>query len=356
MAIPPPPYTIRKSPTIPADPALSRHRTLSTRSKQPPARSSPSPAPPLRRKVSLFASLRASTRPDLSRRLFRLIKSENHVITAYNTAAHERQCIATQLSEWGESTGDDAVSELSDKLGVILAEIGGLEEGFATNLEGCRTVLKTIRNTESSVGPSRENRARILEDIRRLEYKEPNSPRLAILEQELVRAEAENLVAEAQLTNITRAKLKEAYVKHFAAVVERAEKQAILARHGRRMLELLNDEPVVPGDMHEPFEREGEARQILNDAEEELRQWTSDIEESSLAQQVTTTAPSSALIPQATPQVTEVHPAHREVHPALRNGSSTVESFAPSTYGSAYNEPPYPISEEERAARTMIAA
>lgn len=354
MAIPPPPYSTRKSPTIPADPTLLRHRTLSTRSKQPPARSSPSPAPPLRRKVSLFASLRASTRPDLSRRLFRLIKSEKHVITAHNTAAHERQCIATQLSEWGESTGDDAVSELSDKLGVILAEIGGLEEGFAANLENCRTVLKTIRNTESSVGPSRENRARILEDIRRLEYKEPNSPRLAILEQELVRAEAENLVAEAQLTNITRSKLKEAYVRHLSAVVERAEKQAILARHGRRLLELLNDEPVVPGDVHEPFEREGEARQILNDAEQELRQWTSDIDEQPLAQQIT--SPSSALVQQeTTPQITDVHPAHRGVHPALRNGTSTAEDFAPVTYGSAYNDPPYPISEEERAARTMIA-
>lgn len=35
-------------------------------------------------------------------------------------------------------------------------------------------------------------------------YKEPQSPKVAELEQELVRAEAQSLVAEAQLTNIVR--------------------------------------------------------------------------------------------------------------------------------------------------------
>ena len=68
------------------------------------------------------------------------------------------------------------------------------------------------------------------------------------LEQELVRAEAENLVAEAQLSNVTRQKVKEAYASQLAAVIERSEKQAIIARHARRMLNLLDDTPVVPGD------------------------------------------------------------------------------------------------------------
>jgi hypothetical protein len=42
---------------------------------------------------------------------------------------------------------------------------------------------------------------RITEQIAHLKYKEPNSPnnKIVVLEQELVRAEAESLVAEAQL-------------------------------------------------------------------------------------------------------------------------------------------------------------
>ena len=83
------------------------------------------------------------------------------------------------------------------------------------------------------------------------------------------------------MTNIppqTRQKLKEAYDVHFAATIERAEKQIMLARHGRRLLNLLDDTPIVPGDTRGPFEHGHQARQILNDAEEDLRDWTPRLE------------------------------------------------------------------------------
>lgn len=82
------------------------------------------------------------------------------------------------------------------------------------------------------------------------------------------------------LTNSTqtRQKLKEAYDLHFAATIERAEKQTMLARHGRRLLNLLDDTPVVPGDTRPAFEHAHQARQILNDAEEDLREWTPNLE------------------------------------------------------------------------------
>lgn len=181
--------------------------------------------------------------------------------------------IATQLSEWGEQTHDDAVSDISDKVGVVLSEIGEQEDQYAHALDDSRAVLKAVRNTEKSVQPSRDNKAKISDQIALLKTKEPDSPRLVILEQELVRAEAENLVAEAQLTNITRQKLKESFEAEFAATIERAEKQIILARHGQRLLKLLDDSPVVPGDTRAAYQYSGQARQILNDAEDDLREW-----------------------------------------------------------------------------------
>ncbi|KAI9808405.1 MAG: hypothetical protein M1826_004169 [Phylliscum demangeonii] len=225
-----------------------------------------------------MATLRGLQQPEMSKKLFKLIKMENHCIGAYEAAGRERHAIASQLSDWGEATGDDAVSELSDKLGVLLSELGEQEHVFAENLEEYRALLKQIRNTESSVQPSRDHRAKVADEIQRLRLKEPTSVKLVQLEQELVRAEAENLVAEAQLTNMTRQKLKAAYDHHFAAVVERAEKQALLARHGRRLLNLLDDTPLVPGDSRPAFEHAGEARQILNEAEDDLRDWQPDLE------------------------------------------------------------------------------
>ncbi|KAL9639779.1 MAG: hypothetical protein Q9164_000715 [Protoblastenia rupestris] len=225
-----------------------------------------------------MASLRGIQQPELSKKLFKIIKSENHTIGAYEAASRERISIASQLSDWGEATGDDSISDISDKLGVLLSELGEQEDVFAQNLEDYRTILKQIRNTESSVQPSRDNKAKISDEIARLKYKEPQNTKIVQLEQELVRAEAQNLVAEAQLTNITRQKLKEAYDIHFAATIERAEKQVMLARHGRRLLNLLDDAPVVPGDTRSPFQHGAQARQVLNDAEDDLREWTPNLE------------------------------------------------------------------------------
>lgn len=70
-----------------------------------------------------------------------------------------------------------------------------------------------------------------------------------------------------------RQKIKEAYDTEFAAVIERAERQIILAKHGRRLLTLLDDTPMTPGDAQREYNSGSEARQILNDAEDDLRNW-----------------------------------------------------------------------------------
>ncbi|KPM34411.1 hypothetical protein AK830_g12160 [Neonectria ditissima] len=220
-----------------------------------------------------FSSLRGTVQPELSKKLFKLIKSENNLIGAHETAGRERVAIATQLSEWGEQTGDDGISDVSDKVGVVLSEMGEQEDTYAHALDDSRAILKTIRNTEKSVQPSRDGKSKIADEIQRLKMKEPESAKLVVLEQELVRAEAENLVAEAQLSNITRQKLKEAYAAEFTATIERAEKQIILAKHGRRLLDLLDDTPVVPGDSRPAYEHSAQARQILNDCEDDLKDW-----------------------------------------------------------------------------------
>jgi len=248
------------------------NRALSIRSNKEKSSSSSRPGFSLN-------SLRGKVQPELSKKLYKLIKTENSLIQAYESAGKERLSIASQLSDWGEATTDDAVSEISDKVGVLLAELAEQEDLYAHNIDDSRGILKAIRNTEKSVQPSRDNKTKIMDEIAKLKAKEPESAKLVTLEQELVRAEAENLVAEAQLTNITRQKLKEAYAAEFAATIERAEKQIILARHGRRILNLLDDTPVVPGDIRPTFEHVSQARQILNDAEDDLKDWTPELED-----------------------------------------------------------------------------
>jgi len=250
------------------------NRSLSIRSRKNHD-SSDSTSPKHRFAISsLRERVPGAGHPELSKRMHKLIKSENHAISAYDTAGRERVSIASQLSEWGENTGDDAVSEISDKLGVLLAEIGEQEDVFTQGLEEYRSVLKQIRNTETSVQPSRDQKTKISDDLSKLKYKEPASTKIPLLEQELVRAEAQSLVAEAQLTNTTRQKLREAYTIHLAALLERSEKQALLAKQAQRLIVLLDDTATVPGEERKAFTGAEEARRVLNDAEDELRSWT----------------------------------------------------------------------------------
>jgi len=83
----------------------------------------------------------------------------------------------------------------------------------------------------------------------------------------------------------TRTKLKEAFDIHLAAVVERAEKQIILAKHARRLLDYIDDTPVVPGDARQSYEHELEARGVLEDAENDLRNWRPSLEPMATADQ-----------------------------------------------------------------------
>jgi Eisosome component PIL1 len=139
---------------------------------------------------------------DLSKKLAKLLTTETDVIRAYEAAAEDRDSVAHQLSYWGLSTNDDSVSEVSDKIGVILQSFAEQEEQFSQGLLDSRSCLKQIKHIEASVQPSRDNKGKISAEIQKLKYKDPSSSKLVTLEQELVRAEAQNLVAEAQLTNV----------------------------------------------------------------------------------------------------------------------------------------------------------
>lgn len=188
--------------------------------------------------------------------------------------AKERMEVAQQLSLWGEACDED-VSDVTDKIGVLLYEIGELEDQYVDRYDQYRVTMKSIRNIEASVQPSRDRKQKIADQIAQLKYKEPNSPKIVVLEQELVRAEAESLVAEAQLSNITREKLKAAYTYQFDALQEHCEKVAIIAGFGKHLLELVDDTPVTPGETRAAYDGYEASKAIIQDCEDALTNWVS---------------------------------------------------------------------------------
>ncbi|KAJ6787943.1 hypothetical protein PWT90_03760 [Aphanocladium album] len=212
--------------------------------------------------------------PDLAKKLSQLVKMEKNVMRSLETVAKERMDVAQQLSIWGEGADED-VSDVTDKLGVLLYEIGELEDQYVDRYDQYRITMKSIRNIEASVQPSRDRKQKITDQIAQLKYKEPNSPKIVVLEQELVRAEAESLVAEAQLSNITREKVKAAYTYQFDALREHCEKVAIIAGYGKHLLELIDDTPVTPGETRAAYDGYEASKAIIQDCEDALTSWVS---------------------------------------------------------------------------------
>lgn len=131
---------------------------------------------------------------------------------------------------------------------------------------------------------------KITDEIAKLKYKDPNSPRIVVLEQELVRAEAESLVAEAQLSNITREKVKAAFQYQFDALREHAEKVAIIAGYGKHLLDLIDDAPVTPGETRQAYDGYDASKAIIQDCEDALSNWVTSkaVVKSSLSQRSNT--------------------------------------------------------------------
>lgn len=263
------------------------HRTYSLRNQRAPTASqlqSPPPPPASTRSkffgskglVSSFKKNAAgSFGPELSRKLSQLVKIEKNLLRGLEAVANERREVAKQLSLWGEDNDDD-VSDITDKLGVLIYEIGELEDQFIDRYDQYRLTIKSIRDIEGSVQPSRDRKQAITDKIAYLKYKDPQSPKITILEQELVRAEAESLVAEAQLSNITREKLKAAFNYQFDSLREHSEKLALIAGYGKALLELLDDAPVTPGETRLAYDGYEASKQIIIDAENALASWTLD--------------------------------------------------------------------------------
>lgn len=263
------------------------HRTYSLRNSRAPtaAQLQSPPPPPSSTKNRFFGkgglayTFRKNTAgafgPELSRKLSQLVKIEKNVLRSIEVAANERRDAAKQLSLWGLENDDD-VSDITDKLGVLIYEVSELDDQFIDRYDQYRLTLKSIRDIEGSVQPSRDRKAKITDKIAYLKYKDPQSPKIEVLEQELVRAEAESLVAEAQLSNITRSKLRAAFNYQFDSIIEHSEKLALIAGYGKALLELLDDSPVTPGETRPAYDGYEASKQIIIDAENALNEWTLD--------------------------------------------------------------------------------
>lgn len=111
-------------------------------------------------------------------------------------------------------------------------------------------------------------------------------------------------------------------------------------------MNLVDDTPVVPGDLHPPFAGTEEARQVLNDAEDDLRNYELDVEPiSSNSGNLGVGAMPGAPVGNTATAPVQDTTQYQDTVGASEDGRYAESSVQGTDAGS---QPPYPVSEVER--------
>ncbi|RPA86443.1 hypothetical protein BJ508DRAFT_199798, partial [Ascobolus immersus RN42] len=210
---------------------------------------------------------------EISKLCAALIKQQKRVVASHLAVQKEEMTTASQLSQWGEQTEDESVKCVSGHLATLLTGIARQQDHLINGLETSRCKMKSIRNKEQLTGKAREKVAKIDIELGKARLK-GDMPKIESLEQSYEQHQVANSVDNIQLINVTRSKFKEAYSVQLSAIIEHAEKTAMLARHARKVLNLVDDTPLQIISENVPFAHEKEARNILQEAEDDLKRWT----------------------------------------------------------------------------------
>jgi hypothetical protein len=131
----------------------------------------------------------------------KLSKATSDQYRSTELVAREQLERAFRLSDWGETTGDDEVSDITDKIGVLLAEFSDQEDNFAEKLPELLSTYSIIRKAQRAFEDSKARVDSLLSEITNLKSKIPNSPKIPKMTETLVRAETERMVREAEFKN-----------------------------------------------------------------------------------------------------------------------------------------------------------
>lgn len=119
-----------------------------------------------------------------------------------------------------------------------------------------------------------------------------------------------------------------------------------MAKHARRLVNLVDDTPIVPGDAHPAFAGVEESRQVLNDAEDDLRNYQLQVEPiTSNAGNLSVGAMPGAPVGGAGAAPVQQTTQYADTVDTSEDGRYAESSVQGTEAGS---QPPYPVSESER--------
>ncbi|KAI1320364.1 hypothetical protein EDD11_001165 [Mortierella claussenii] len=156
---------------------------------------------------------------------------------------------AKLTAAWGAGEGDD-LADVSQRMSQLMEEVGLIQQAYSLRHTAYRKAIKSIKTQEMTLDENRKKKHDLTSQIAKHQKSSKENPiKMMELQNALDRVTAELLGQELELMQFKRVTVKEAFDAKFDAMLEYAEKMALIAGYGRAITFVIDTDTQVADRM-----------------------------------------------------------------------------------------------------------
>ncbi|KAF9181530.1 hypothetical protein BGZ51_004956 [Haplosporangium sp. Z 767] len=172
-----------------------------------------------------------------------------NIDSTLKTLDKEISADAKLIAAWGGNEGDD-LNDVCQRMSQLMEEVGLLQQAFSLRHTTYRKTIKTIKSHEMTLDENRKKKHDLTSQIAKHQKSSKENPiKMMELQSALERVSAELLAQELELMRFKRVTLKEAFDTKFDAMLEYAEKMALIVGYGRAITYVIDTETQIADRM-----------------------------------------------------------------------------------------------------------
>ncbi|KAF9109962.1 Signal peptide peptidase-like 2A [Mortierella sp. AM989] len=172
-----------------------------------------------------------------------------NIDSSLKTLDKEISADAKLMSAWGSAEGDD-LADVCQRMSQLMEEVGLIQQAYSLRHTAYRKTIKSIKTQEMTLDENRKKKHDFTAQIAKLQKSSKENPiKLMELQSSLERVTAELMSQELELMQFKRTTIKEAFDAKFDAMLEYAEKMALIAGYGRAITFVIDTDTQVADRM-----------------------------------------------------------------------------------------------------------
>ncbi|KAI8603025.1 Eisosome component PIL1-domain-containing protein [Dissophora ornata] len=172
-----------------------------------------------------------------------------NIDSSLKTLDKEISADAKLIAAWGTTEGDD-LADVCQRMSQLMEEMGLIQQAYSLRHTAYRKTIKSMKVQEMTLDENRKKKHELTTQIAKLQKSAKENPiKMMELQAALDRVTAELLHQELELMQIKRVTVKEAFDAKFDAMLEYAEKMALIAGYGRAITFVVDTETQVADRM-----------------------------------------------------------------------------------------------------------